>query len=53
MIAVGLFFKYYMIYFFKVDSKSKASHLSNVSLPVALLWITRSRKSVELAKKGI
>lgn len=35
----------------KVDSKTQASHLSNAALHVALLWVTKSRKSVELAKK--
>lgn len=35
----------------KVDSKTQASHLSNAPLHVSLLWITRSRKSVELDKE--
>lgn len=31
--------------------KPEARHFSNAWLPVALLWVARSRKTVELAKK--
>lgn len=38
-------------FFFLVAPKTKARCLSNAWMSVALLWITGSRKSVELAKK--
>lgn len=42
-----------VVSFLQIGEKSglQASHLSGACLPVALAWIIRSRKTVELADK--